>query len=123
MEIYYKDKALLANQYKIEKAERDKNWIGRNWIKALLLGVFMSVVGPVYTHQPDGFYRQKAVSAVDVSDLGHLGTGVVFALFYTICVLIAYWTGNYQDNKKIKRLKEERQLLQKELELLLNKNV
>jgi len=30
MQIHYKEKALLANQYKIEKAERTKNWVGRN---------------------------------------------------------------------------------------------
>lgn len=120
MQIHYKEKALLANQYKIEKAEHTKNWIGKNWIKVALFGVFMSVAGPVWTHQPDGIYRQEAISAVDVSDFGHLGTGIAFAIVYTICMFIAYFTGNYQDNKKIARLKKERVQLQEDLILLQN---
>lgn len=118
MQIHYKEKALLANQYKIENALRDKNWIGRNWIKVVLLGVFMSVVGPVYTHEPDGIHRTKAAAAVDVSDFGHLGTGIAFAFIYTICALIAYWTGKYQDNKKINLLKEDRAKIEAELQAI-----
>ncbi len=118
MQIHYKEKALLANEYKLEKAERTKNWVGRNWINVALFGIFMSIVGPVYTHAPDGIHRTKAVAAVNVSDFGHLGTGVVFAIFYTFCMLIAYWTGKYQDKKKIAQLKEDRAKIEAELQAL-----
>ena len=122
MQIYYKEKALLANQYKIEKAERNKNWIGRNWVNVTLFGIFMSAVGPVYTHQPDGIYRREAVRAVDLSDLGYLGLGIAFAFFYTFCLFMAYFTGKYQDEKKISRLKKEREKLRIELHLLKGKS-
>lgn len=118
MQIHYKEKALLANQYKIEKAERSKNWIGRNWINVLLFGVFISFVGPTYTSVADGVYRKKSVMALDLSDFGYFGTVLCIAIWYAACMTIAYFVWNYQDNRKIKNLKKQRTELLKELELL-----
>ncbi|KQC34204.1 hypothetical protein AAU57_13310 [Nonlabens sp. YIK11] len=115
MQAKYLKKALLANQYKIERAEKSKNWIGRNKVKVILFGIFMSVVGPVYTHEPDGLHRREAVKAVDVSDFGHMGTAIAFAIFYTLAFLVAYFVWKYQDAKQIRQLKEHRIQLKEQL--------
>lgn len=118
MQIQYKEKALLANKYKIERAERNKNWIGRNWINVLLFGVFISIVGPAYTSEADGIYRKESVSALELSDFGYFGTVLCIAIWYAACMTIAYFTWKYQDNRKIKNLKKQRTELLRELDLL-----
>lgn len=118
MQIHYKEKALLANQYKIERAERNKNWIGRNWVNVLLFGVFISFVGPAYTSEADGVYRKESVSALELSDFGYFGTVLFIAIWYAACIIIAYFTWNFQDNRKIKNLKNQRIKLLRELEFL-----
>ncbi|AGC77324.1 hypothetical protein LX97_01626 [Nonlabens dokdonensis] len=120
MQIHYKEKALLANQYKIERAERNKNWIGRNWFNVLLFGVFISFVGPVWTHQPDGIYRKKAVKALDYSDFDYVGTVAYVFVVYSICITIAYFVWKHQDEKKIRKLKAHRKELENELKVLLD---
>ena len=62
-----------------------------------------------------------SISAVDISDLNYMGTAILFAVFYTIVMFIAYWVWKYQDEKNIKDLKKQRTILQVELDLLENK--
>ena len=118
MQIHYKEKALLANQYKLERAEKSKNWIGRNKWKVALFGLFMSIIGPVYRHEPDGLHRKKSVSAAEISDLDYMGTAILFGVFYALVMFIAYWVWKYQDEKSIKDLKKQRSVLLVELDLL-----
>lgn len=118
MQIHYKEKAILANRYKIERAERSKNWIGHNLLNVVLFGIFISIVGPTWIKEPSMFSNKKPITALEMSDFGYIGTVIYIVIWYTGCIIIAYFAWKYQDERKIKKLKKQRMLLLSELEFL-----
>ena len=66
----FKEKELLATQFKIERLKKESGFFKRNWIKTILFGAAITVLGPSYTSEPD--IHGKTRNALETSGTTYL---------------------------------------------------
>ena len=110
-----KKKELLSTQYKIERLKRESGFVRRNWLKTVLFGAALTVLGPSYTSEPDIHGRTR--NALETSGATYLELSMGVAIFYSLAVIIAHIVWTRREKKKLIELEQREKIIKMELEL------
>ncbi len=110
-----KEKELLSTQYKIERLKKESGFFKRNWLKTILFGALITILGPSYTSEPDILGRTR--NALEVSNTTYLELSIAVAIFYSLAVIIAHVVWTKREKRRLIELEEREKIVKMELEL------
>ncbi len=111
----YKKRELLATQNKRDQLKKEAGIFERNKLKTIGFGALVTILGPMYTSEPD--LHGKTRNALEVSQSSYLELSLGIAVFYSLAVVIAHFTWKRQEKKKLKALEEKIEIIKMELEV------
>ena len=107
MSKYYKEKALLATENKIDRIKEDAGFFKRNQNKLIIVGAVIALIAPLYNRGSRSLQKELGMSYEN---------SVLFiaAAYASICFL-SYVLWSIQDRLKLKRLMKRKKELEEEL--------
>ncbi len=108
-----KEKHLQATIYKIENIKREQNFILKHLWKVIVFGIIFSFWAPTYRGS-DALHRRKD-SLVEKGDYNYITLVIISALTYTVFCLLFHFNSKYQNNKKLRKLTQLKEQLEKEI--------
>lgn len=106
MSKHYKEKALLATTYKIERLKEQSGFFKKHLNKVIILGAIFSFLAPFYMGE------ESEKSIMEQSKMSYTESVVFIALVvFSFCV-IAHITWTIQDKKRMKRLIKRKEELE-----------
>lgn len=99
-----KERKLKAIDFEIQEIENNPGYWTNYWLRIVLISVLVTLIAPEYAHQ-------KTKPLIFYFDYNYPLCYTVVALFYAITCAIMLTTFTIQDNKKLKRLKNEREVV------------
>lgn len=105
-----KEGKLRSLNYQIQELENRPNYYKKYWLRIIVIGFLVTLIAPEYTRYSK-YNRAKYESLIEFFDNNYPLCYTVVALSYIILCAIMLVTFNIQDKKKLKKLKEERDLI------------
>ena len=99
-----KERKLKSLDYQIQELENRPNYYKKYWLKLIVIGALVTLIAPEYT-------AKNSKNLIYYFDYNYLLCYTVVALSYIVLCAIMLLTFNIQDKKKLKKLKEERDLM------------
>ena len=99
-----KERKLKAIDFQIQEIENNPGYFKSYWKQIILIGILVALIAPEFTHK-------KTKPLIFYFDYNYpLCYGTV-AFFYVITCTVMLLTFTIQDKKKLKRLKNEREVI------------
>lgn len=105
-----KERRLKSLDYQIQELENRPNYYKKYWLRLIVIGILVTLIAPEYTRYSK-YNRAKYESLIEFFDYNYPLCYTVVALSYIVLCAIMLLTFNIQDKKKLKKLKEERDLM------------
>lgn len=102
MQKHYKEKALLATIYKIERLKSESGFFRKNWIPTMLFGIGASLLGPMYSSR--SYYHNSGETALEKSGMPYWELVLSFGVFYFLAVGTAHVVWTFQEKSRMKKL-------------------
>ena len=99
-----KERRLKSLDFQIQELENRPNYYKKYWLRIIVIGVLVTLIAPEYT-------AKNAKNLIYYFDYNYPLCYTVVALSYVVLCAIMLLTFNIQDKKKLKKLKEERELI------------
>ena len=99
-----KERRLKSLDYQIQELENRPNYNKKYWLRIIVIGVLVTLIAPEYA-------TRNSKSLIYYFDYNYPLCYSVVAFFYVVICAIMLLTFTIQDKKKLKKLKEERDLM------------
>ena len=99
-----KERRLKSLDFQIQELENRPNYYKKYWLRIIVIGVLVTLIAPEYT-------TRNSKSLIYYFEHNYPLCYTVVALSYIVLCAIMLLTFNIQDKKKLKKLKEERDLM------------
>ncbi len=99
-----KERKLKSIEFQIQQLENQPNYLKNYWLRLVLAGILVTLIAPEYT-------TRNSKSLIYYFEHNYPLCYTVVALSYIVLCAIMLLTFNIQDKKKLKKLKEERDLM------------
>lgn len=98
-----KERRLKSLDYQIQELENRPSYLKNYWLRLVVVGVLVTLIAPEYT-------AKKAKNLIYYFDYNYPLCYSVVAFSYVVICAIMLLTFTIQDKKKLKKLKEKRDL-------------
>ena len=98
-----KERRLRSLDYQIQELENRPNYLKNYWLRLVLVGVLVTLIAPEYS-------KRNSKPLIDYFDYNYPLCYSVVAFSYVVICAIMLLTFTIQDKKKLKKLKEKRDL-------------
>ncbi len=98
-----KERRLRSLDYQIQELENRTNYLKNYWLRLVLVGVLVTLIAPEYS-------KRNSKPLIDYFDYNYPLCYSVVAFSYVVICAIMLLTFTIQDKKKLKKLKEKRDL-------------
>ena len=99
-----KERKLKSLDYQIQELENRPNYYKKYWLRIIVIGVLVTLIAPEYT-------AKNSKNLIFYFDYNYPLCYTVVALSYIVLCVIMLLTFKIQDKKKLKKLKEEREMI------------
>lgn len=99
-----KERRLKSLEYQIQELENQPNYFKKYWLRILVVGILVTLIAPEYS-------KRNSKPLIYYFDYNYPFCYSVVAISYLIICTVMFLTFIIQDKKKLKKLKEERDLL------------
>ena len=99
-----KERRLRSLDYQIQELENRPNYYKKYWLRLIVIGALVTLIAPEYT-------AKNSKNLIYYFDYNYPLCYTVVALSYITLCIIMLITFKIQDKKKLKKLKEERDLM------------
>lgn len=99
-----KERRLKSLDFQIQELENRPNYYKKYWLRIIVIGVLVTLIAPEYA-------AKNSKNLIYYFDYNYPLCYTIVALSYIILCTIMLLTFNNQDRKKLKKLKEERDLM------------
>lgn len=99
-----KERRLKSIDYQIQELENRTNYYKKYWLRLVVIGVLVTLIAPEYT-------AKNSKNLIYYFDYNYPFCYTVVALSYIVLCVIMLLTFTIQDKKKIKKLKEDRVMI------------
>lgn len=99
-----KERRLRSLEYQIQELENRPNYYKKYWLRIIVIGVLVTLIAPEYS-------ARNSKNLIYYFDYNYPICYTVVAISYIVLCAIMLLTFNIQDKKKLKKLKEERELI------------
>lgn len=105
-----KERKLRSLDYQIQELENRPNYYKKYWLRLVVIGVLVTLITPEYARYSK-YNRIKYESLIEFFDYNYPLCYTVVAFSYIVFCVIMLLTFTIQDKKKLKKLKEERDMI------------
>ncbi len=105
-----KERKQKSLDYQIQELENRPNYYKKYWLRLVVIGVLVTLIAPEYTRYSK-YNRIKYESLIEFFDYNYPLCYTVVAFSYIVLCVIMLLTFTIQDKKKLKKLKEERDMI------------
>ncbi|MCA1965544.1 MAG: hypothetical protein LDL23_02720 [Flavobacterium sp.] len=98
-----KERRLKSLNFQIQELENRPNYLKNYWLRLVLVGVLVTLIAPEYS-------KRNSKPLIDYFDYNYPLCYSVVAFSYVVICAIMLLTFTIQDKKKLKKLKEKRDL-------------
>ena len=98
-----KERRLRSLDYQIQELENRPNYLKNYWLRLVVVGVLVTLIAPEYS-------KRNSKPLIDYFDYNYPLCYSVVAFSYVVICAIMLLTFTIQDKKKLKKLKEKRDL-------------
>lgn len=99
-----KERRLKSLNYQIQELENRPSYLKNYWLRLVIVGVLATLIAPEYT-------AKNTKNLIFYFDYNYPLCYIVVAFSYVVICAIMLLTFTIQDKKKLKKLKEERDLM------------
>ena len=99
-----KERRLKSLDYQIQELENRPKYFKKYWLRLIVIGILVTLIAPEYA-------AKNSKSLIYYFDYNYPLCYTVVALSYIVLCAIMLLTFNIQDKKKLKKLNEERDLM------------
>lgn len=99
-----KERRLKSLDYQIQELENRPNYYKKYWLRLIVIGILVTLIAPEYT-------AKNSKNLIYYFDYNYPLCYTVVALSYIVLCAIMLLTFTIQDKKKLKKLKEEREMI------------
>lgn len=99
-----KERRLKSLEYQIQELENQPNYFKKYWLRILVVGILVTLIAPEYS-------KRNSKPLIYYFDYNYPFCYSVVAISYLVICIVMFLTFIIQDKKKLKKLKEERDLL------------
>ena len=99
-----KERRLKSLDYQIQELENRPSYLKNYWLRLVLVGVLVTLIAPEYT-------TRNSKNLIYFFDYNYPLCYTVVAFSYIVLCAIMLLTFTIQDKKKLKKLKEERDMI------------
>lgn len=99
-----KERRLKSLEYQIQELENQPNYFKKYWLRILVVGILVTLIAPEYS-------KQNSKPLIYYFDYNYPLCYSVVAISYLVICIVMFLTFIIQDKKKLKKLKEERDLM------------
>jgi len=99
-----KERRLKSLDYQIKELENRPNYLKNYWLRLVLIGILVTLIAPEYT-------ARNSKNLIYYFNYNYPLCYTVVALSYIVLCAIMLLTFTIQDKKKLKKLKEEKDLM------------
>lgn len=108
MQRHYKEKALLATKYKIERLEKESGFFRKNFINIALCGMLFALWAPTYSDSQGRTIMQRL-------EMSYWHSVIAVSIFFLIFCLLGHFVWSFQEKNQMKRLKQRKVEIEEEL--------
>lgn len=98
-----KERRLKSLDYQIQELENRPSYLKNYWLHLVVVGVLVTLIAPEYS-------KRNSKPLIDYFDYNYPLCYSVVAFSYVVICAIILLTFTIQDKKKLKKLKEKREL-------------
>lgn len=98
-----KERRLKSLEYQIQELENQPNYFKKYWLRIIVVGILVTLIAPEYS-------KRNSKPLIYYFDYNYPLCYSVVAISYLIICIVMFLTFIIQDKKKLKKLKEERDL-------------
>ena len=99
-----KERRLRSLDYQIQELENRPNYLKNYWLRLVVVGVLVTLIAPEYS-------KRNSKPLIDYYDYNYPLCYSVVAFSYVVICAIMLLTFTIQDKKKLKKLKEKRDMI------------
>ena len=99
-----KERRLKSLEYQIQELENQPNYFKKYWLRILVVGILVTLIAPEYS-------KRNSKPLIYYFDYNYQLCYIVVAISYLIICIVMFLTFIIQDKKKLKKLKEKRDLI------------
>lgn len=98
-----KERRLKSLDFQIQELENRPSYLKNYWLRLVLVGVLVTLIAPEYS-------KRNSKPLIDYFDYNYPLCYSIIAFSYVVICAIMLLTFTIQDKKKLKKLKEKRDL-------------
>lgn len=99
-----KERRLKSLEYQIQELENQPNYFKKYWLRIIVVGILVTLIAPEYS-------KRNSKPLIYYFDYNYQLCYSVVAISYLIICIVMFLTFIIQDKKKLKKLKEKRDLI------------
>lgn len=111
---YFAEKKLRYLNMKIRNLEKNSNFLKKEIIKVILIGITFSLLAPFYRGEEELTGRLRD-SPLDRMGGNYLNTVILAAGVYIVFCLLGHFIWGIQDRRKMKKLLEQKRIVEEKL--------